>query len=270
MPNPHTGSSLLSCGAGCYSLPVRSCLSLDEESTTNVEEVRDVAKSPTILGKPFALRSSGLDEALKDPSDADPVVDADEDKRRQKGSFSSERTSGTTQTTRDSFARSSGLASSTLSASWRYGGSMVSGAPGALDFGGSWICVRIAGDMETFLTDMGLSEVVRKTARDARYGVGRQVQNIAHAGDAFVIQNILQAPLTMRFRVGAGLQESVDQEGKPILIDPSWDGESLRVTSKRESGELIANTRRYFEGDSMVLELTSPQGTIVTRTFERR
>jgi len=142
-----------------------------------------------------------------------------------------------------------------------------------VDFGGSWVCVQVVGDMEAFLSDMGLTAELKQAARDARYGVGRQVQNVAQLGDDFVIQNIFGVVVEMRFRVGAGVQESDDQEGKQILIDPWWDGNSLKVTSKRGSGELICHSRRYFEGESMVLELTSPpspNGTVVSRFFDRR
>jgi len=138
------------------------------------------------------------------------------------------------------------------------------------DFSGSWMCTKVTGDMEKFLEDMGLNEALRKAAGAANYGAGRQFQNIAQVGNSFVVQNILKFPVTMRFHAGAGVQTSVDQEGKPIVIDPYWDGDVLCVTSKRESGELIANTRRYLEGSAMVLQLESPAGTKVKRIFERR
>lgn len=139
-----------------------------------------------------------------------------------------------------------------------------------VDFSGSWVVSSVTGDMEGFLADMGLSEQLRNAAKTARYGVDKQVQNIAQSGDTFVVQNILRAPVTMQFRAGAGMQRSLDQEGKTILIDPTWDGPTLCVASQKETGEHIANTRRYFEGERMVLELTSPQGTAVQRIFERR
>lgn len=138
------------------------------------------------------------------------------------------------------------------------------------DFSGSWMCTKVTGDMEKFLEDMGLNEPLRKAAGAANYGAGRQFQNIAQVGNSFVVQNILKFPVTMRFHAGAGVQTSVDQEGKPIIIDPYWDDNVLCVTSKRESGELIANTRRYLEGSTMVLQLESPAGTKVKRIFERR
>lgn len=138
------------------------------------------------------------------------------------------------------------------------------------DFGGSWLCVSVTGDMESFLIDMGLAEGARRAASVARYGALRQMQNIAQSGDTFVVENILDKPVTMRFCVGEGVQKTADQEGKPIFIEPVWDGEVLCVASKRESGELIANSRRYIEGADMILELRSPSGTVVRRKFQRR
>jgi len=138
------------------------------------------------------------------------------------------------------------------------------------DFGGSWLCVGVSGDMEAFLQEMGLAEGPRKAASVARYGALRQVQNITQSGGSFIVENILDKPVTMRFVVGEGVQSTADQEGKPIFIEPIWDGEVLCVVSKKENGELIANSRRYIEGEEMTLELQSPGGTVVKRRFQRR
>jgi len=159
------------------------------------------------------------------------------------------------------------LSISTVSPS---GGKPSSSTSAPEDFSGSWTCTKVTGDMEKFLTDMGLNAPLRQAAGAANYGRGRQFQNIAQVGNSFVVQNILKAPVTMRFHAGAGVQTSLDQEGKAIIIEPYWDGNVLCVTSKRESGELIANTRRFMESGSMVLELESPAGTRVLRLFERR
>lgn len=146
----------------------------------------------------------------------------------------------------------------------------ASGSDAPTNFRGAWLCTRVAGDMEDFLKDMGLTIQLREAAKAARYGAGHQVQNIAQVGDAFVVQNILKTPVTMRFRAGVGVQKSVDQEGKPILLDARWERDVLCVTSKKENGDLIANSRRYFDGEYMVLELTSVNGSVVKRIFERK
>lgn len=139
------------------------------------------------------------------------------------------------------------------------------------DFSGSWLCINVEGDMDAFLQDMGLNEDMRMAARGASYGIGRQVQNIAQSGNCVVVQNIFKDPVTMRFVVDEGVQNSVDQEGNPILVDPWWDGEVLFVASRRLNGDLIARTRRFYDhASNMVLEFTSPQGTAVKRIFSAR
>jgi hypothetical protein len=147
------------------------------------------------------------------------------------------------------------------------------GGAAPVDFNGSWLCSSVIGDMEKFLTDMGLDEKLRNAACDARYGAGWQVQNISQEGDFFVVENILKVSITMKFQVGIGIQHSVDQAGKSITIHPTWALDEnvpcLMVCSRSETGELIANTRRYLDGPSMMLELKSPQGMTVTRIFQR-
>lgn len=137
------------------------------------------------------------------------------------------------------------------------------------DFSGSWRCVKVDGEIDRFLADMGLNEILREEACRHKYGAGMQEQHITQSVGSFEIENILKVPIRMKFVADGGVQKSVDQAGRPILIDPCWDGPALLVKSMREDGELIAHTRRYIENDVMVLELTSPQGSIVRRVFDR-
>lgn len=137
------------------------------------------------------------------------------------------------------------------------------------DFSGSWRCERVSGDMESFLADMGLGVALRKAAETANYGAGVQVQNISQMGDLFEVENVLRTPVTMQFRVGDGEQNTVDQVGKPIIVNPRWEGSALYVSSRTETGDLIADSRRYIEGETMVIQFTSPQGTVVERIFAR-
>lgn len=137
------------------------------------------------------------------------------------------------------------------------------------NFSGSWRCEEVSGDMEAFLSDMGLGSALRKAAATANYGAGQQVQNISQRGDCFEVENILRTPVTIRFRVGDGEQSTVDQVGKPIVVDPKWEGSSLWVTSRTQTGEAIADSKRFIDGDAMVIEFISPQGTKVQRIFSR-
>jgi hypothetical protein len=114
---------------------------------------------------------------------------------------------------------------------------------------------------------MGLEPLMVEAARNARYGVGFQVQMIHQEGDRFTVVDQLKTTITMKCQVGIGPQKSCDLEGRPVTITPTWDGQTLCVETTTPSGELFATSRRFFEGDEMVLELTSPAGVTTRRIF---
>merc|ERR1711924_499836 len=89
------------------------------------------------------------------------------------------------------------------------------------------------------------------------------------AGDSFTVVDRGQGAVTVRFRVGNGPQLSSDPQGRPLTITPTWDGQTLCVETKNADGDLVATSRRYLEGDRMVLQLTSPAGTVMRRIFRR-
>lgn len=151
---------------------------------------------------------------------------------------------------------------------------IVAGAPQAAaerpDFSGSWQCVRVEGDTPGFLQDMGTTPIQREAARRARYGANIQIQSITQDGDTFTVMDQLKTTNTMKFQVGLGPQRSCDLEGKPVIITPTWDGQTLCVVTETEAGILWASSRRFFEEDEMVLELSSPEGFKSRRIFNRR
>lgn len=138
------------------------------------------------------------------------------------------------------------------------------------DFNGWWRCVQINGNMRDFLRDMGLSEELLDDASTRNYGIGEQVQHIVQTGNLFEVENFLIDPVRMQFTVGQGEQLTVDRGNRPIIVDPHWDGPVLVIKSRRVTGETIAHSRRYFSGDLMVLEFTSPKGMTVERIFTRK
>jgi len=146
----------------------------------------------------------------------------------------------------------------------------ATGSTARPDFTGSWRCIRIRGDMEAFLDDMGLRAPLRKAALEANYGAGRQVQHIMQNGDLFEVENVLQSAARMTFHVGGGEQPTFDQVGSPIIVVPWWDGPTLVVASWKKTGEAIARSKRYLVGrEEMILEFTSRNGTVVERIFAR-
>mmetsp|Transcript_5795 Transcript_5795/g.10405 ORF Transcript_5795/g.10405 Transcript_5795/m.10405 type:complete len:258 (+) Transcript_5795:147-920(+) len=138
------------------------------------------------------------------------------------------------------------------------------------DFNGWWRCVQINGNMRDFLRDMGLNEDHLEEAAYGNYGIGEQVQHIVQTGHFFEVENFLTDPIRMQFRVGEGEQLTVDRGNRPIIVDPKWDGAVLYIKSRRVTGETIAHSRRFFDGDLMVLEFTSPKGVMVERIYKRK
>jgi hypothetical protein len=139
--------------------------------------------------------------------------------------------------------------------------------PDRPDFTGSWQCVRVEGSMPAFLKDMGLDTLMIEAAKSAHYGVGHQVQMITQEGDRFTVVDQFKTTVTMKCQVGLGPQKTCDLEGRPVTITPTWDDQTLCVETTTQGGELFATSRRFFEGDEMVLELTSPAGTTTRRIF---
>ncbi|CAK0855879.1 unnamed protein product [Prorocentrum cordatum] len=138
------------------------------------------------------------------------------------------------------------------------------------DFTGTWQCTRAEGNMPAFLLSMGLDPIMVEAARSAHYGVGHQVQVITQDGDNIHVVDQLKTTVTMMCQVGLGPQKSCDLEGRPVTITPTWDGQTLCVETTTQAGELFATSRRFFEGDVMVLELTSPSGAKMRRIFSKK
>ncbi|CAK0882423.1 unnamed protein product [Prorocentrum cordatum] len=149
----------------------------------------------------------------------------------------------------------------------------VGGALGAADrpdFTGSWQCIRVEGDMHRFLQHMGLSPIMCEAAKNAHYGAGHQLQTISQEGDFLSVVDQLKVTVTMKCQVGLGPQRSFDLEGRSVTVTPTWDGQTLCVETTTGSGEPFATSRRFYEGDEMVLELTSPAGATTRRIFCRK
>jgi len=135
------------------------------------------------------------------------------------------------------------------------------------DFTGSWRCIRVEGEIHQFLIDMGMSPIKCEAARTARYGAGYQLQTISQDGDHFSVIDHLKTTNTMTCQIGLGPQTSCDLEGRKVTITPTWDGQTLCVETMTGSGKLFATSRRFYDGDEMVLEITSPNGTTTRRIF---
>lgn len=138
------------------------------------------------------------------------------------------------------------------------------------DFSGKWLCVQIHGDMEVFLSDMGLSDESIAAARNTNFGIGEQLQHIVQHGNDFEVENSFGSSIKMKFKVGSGEQVTVDRANRPIIVDPIWDGAVLAIKTTRINGELISHSERYLDGEGMALRFISSKGTTIERIFSRR
>eukprot|EP00440_Ansanella_granifera_P054824 gb/GFBE01059433.1/.p1 GENE.gb/GFBE01059433.1/~~gb/GFBE01059433.1/.p1 ORF type:complete len:258 (+),score=34.94 gb/GFBE01059433.1/:1-774(+) len=141
------------------------------------------------------------------------------------------------------------------------------------NFSGSWLCVEVTGDLDRFLVDMGLNEAQRLQARESNYGAHQQKQVVNQSGHDFEIRNELKTSVSSSFKANGGVQRTTDPSGRTVLFEPRWEpenGEALLVRTCTAEGDLVVHTRRYFHGDDMVLDITSPSGAVVKRRFIRQ
>jgi hypothetical protein len=141
----------------------------------------------------------------------------------------------------------------------------------AVDFSGRWTLTRVEGDMNQFMTDAGASWTIRKMAKGLNWGIGKAVQEISQDGDEFVI--VHQQPMmntTMKFRVGAGYQETIGVDGKPCLCNATWDGSSLMMEVKTPQGKVYAPSCRYIKNLHMVIEGKTSKGEIIRRYYTKQ
>merc|ERR1712046_354538 len=87
------------------------------------------------------------------------------------------------------------------------------------DFSGMWICKDVNGDVDTFLTDMGMGYVKRNAAKAYGYGVGKSTQNIIQNGSHFRVQAKDFSSQTSQY----------EADGKDYLV--GRDGESRILTA---------------------------------------
>lgn len=140
------------------------------------------------------------------------------------------------------------------------------------DFSSRWRLCKIDGEMELFLVDSGVGWAQRKMAKALNYGLGKQIQDIQQTGDDFIIVTEGGPRVTtMKFRMGAGKQETQGPDGNSIIVDPLWDGHVCKMSMSKYllSRDMfsIPLFARYFLGSEMVVEATTSKGHIVKRFF---
>jgi hypothetical protein len=136
---------------------------------------------------------------------------------------------------------------------------------------GSWCLSRFEGDMDAIMLDAGYGWTTRKMAKGANYGVGLTSFVVQQDGDRVVIRfSTGLSSHTSELQVGAGEQETVHEDGTPVIAVPRWEGPALIVESRRkDNSAAMQPAKRYLQGEELVVESVSSKGDIVKRFFER-
>jgi len=138
------------------------------------------------------------------------------------------------------------------------------------DFSGRWVLSSIEGDFDAFLADIGTKWMLRKMARSVGYGVGRSVQDISLDGDEFIVVSEGGPTITkLVLHIGGGEEQSIGLDGDPIMVCARWEGQALCMESKRMDGSRLPPTRRYLDGEEMVVENSTSSGLMVRRLFTK-
>jgi len=146
------------------------------------------------------------------------------------------------------------------------------------NFTGNWKLVKIDGDMDAFMKELGLGWMIRKAASTMNYGVGKSFNNIEHTGDTIKVENINPGggEHVQKFRIDGTEQDDVlPREKTAVKLVATWEevggapALAVRVRRVDDPSKGMPRSKRYLNGASMVVELTSPSGIVTHRTFEK-
>lgn len=146
------------------------------------------------------------------------------------------------------------------------------------NFTGNWKLVKIDGDMDAFMKELGLGWMIRKAASSMSYGIGKSFNIIEHTGDTIKVEN--QNPgggaHVQKYRIDGTEQDDVlPRENTAIKLVPTWEDVggapaiAIRVRRVDDPKKGMPMSRRYMFGATMVVESTSPSGLVTKRIFEK-
>eukprot|EP00929_Paragymnodinium_shiwhaense_P113379 TRINITY_DN81668_c0_g1_i1.p1 TRINITY_DN81668_c0_g1~~TRINITY_DN81668_c0_g1_i1.p1 ORF type:complete len:268 (+),score=51.90 TRINITY_DN81668_c0_g1_i1:86-889(+) len=139
-----------------------------------------------------------------------------------------------------------------------------------VDLSGEWILDRTEGAMEELLEEGSVSWAIRRMAAASGYGVGLVRQVILQEGDRISIEFKNLQSHTTEVRAGAGEQETLAEDGAPIIVQGRWEDSSFWLEGiNKETRQPVHKSRRYLEGGEMVQETFLHRGSTARRIFRR-
>eukprot|EP00440_Ansanella_granifera_P008364 gb/GFBE01009061.1/.p1 GENE.gb/GFBE01009061.1/~~gb/GFBE01009061.1/.p1 ORF type:complete len:267 (+),score=56.54 gb/GFBE01009061.1/:1-801(+) len=138
------------------------------------------------------------------------------------------------------------------------------GGPPQLD--GEFLLSEVQGDMDAFLTDMGIGWALRSLASTAGYGIGSERLRISQDGQKLSLQYIGMRPYTQTFEIGAGSQDCTGPSG-PVVLTPLWDGGAVRI-AVNQGGEDKAVRWLYLQNGVLTNHAVTVQGNTARHVYK--
>jgi len=134
------------------------------------------------------------------------------------------------------------------------------------NFSGTWHIVRDEGDARAYFQDMGAGIAKLAMYKAMNFGVGKATHHIVHQGEEISITaKSPRGTFQQKLRVDGSEQSTVDTaNGRPIEARLTWDGDVLLMATRRR-GQPWYTARRYFRGQDLIFELTSPVNQVTLR-----
>jgi len=140
---------------------------------------------------------------------------------------------------------------------------MLQSSQEPVDFRGTWLLTEFEGDMEAFMSAMGASYFVRKTASMLSFGIGMAKITIQQDGNhIFFDHGFYQQDLN----IGAGAQTS-NYGGGPAQVTPSWEGRALLLEVCMPNGKETCRRWFFMEGGCLIVKSRSSSGVEIRQSY---
>lgn len=136
---------------------------------------------------------------------------------------------------------------------------------------GQWKFERVEGDVDAFMASCGSSWAIRKMAKSLNYGVGSTEQEVSVVDNKLTIVNKMGLKKsTSHFTLDGEESETDGLDGSRCVASVDLEKDGFLIRTRRSSGTSLGVVRRYFEGETLVVEATSNKDCKVRRFYSRK
>lgn len=136
---------------------------------------------------------------------------------------------------------------------------------GAIDLTGKWLLESIDGNMDQFMTDMGVGYMLRSVASGMNYGIGKAEHDIKQTGNIFQCTTSGVKNFTTKFAIGGG-EQTLETQGGPELAIPEWADGGQAISIKMDKA--IVKRSRPSQTEMLVETNVVATNLKVTQRFK--